>query len=112
MNPATEDSAPASAQCGRFAVDSEAVAGCCLPVECVAKQGLCLPDGRPRPLQCLGKMDQTLTSPAVILKISKGVYGLEGCLEHTFYASRDKGFCVWFEMPALFCLCSFFHAID
>lgn len=58
----TGQSAPKSAQCGRFAVDSDAVAGSWLPVECVAKQGLCLPDVGPWPLQCLGKMGQTLKS--------------------------------------------------
>lgn len=56
-------SAAESAQCGRFAVDRDAVAGSWLPVECVAKQGLCLPDVGPWPLQCPGKMDQTLKSP-------------------------------------------------
>lgn len=49
---------------------------------------------------------------AVMPKASKGVHRLEGCVENTFCASRHKGFCVWFEMPALFCLCSCFCAID
>lgn len=66
----------------------------------MAKQGLCMLDVRPWPLQCLGKMDRTLKSPAVMLKISKGMYRFEDCVEHTFCASWDKGFCVWFEMPA------------
>lgn len=53
---------------------------------------------------CLVKVDQILKSPVVILKVSKGVVLIWRLRVCYFYASRNKGFHVWFEMPALFIL--------
>lgn len=44
-----------------------------------------------------------------MLKISKGMYRFEDCVEYIFCVFWDKGFCVWFEMLVDLFLFIFFN---